>query len=273
MKVYIMYEVAGTMGHVDPGGDDKPETRKAVTQEVNAAIEGASEAGATEFVVNTGSPFSHVILEDLDPRAELIKGGWKPSQTMEGLDDSFDAQLILSMHAMVGTPRAVFAHSWSFAIHDFRVNGKSVGELGMAVYFAAACGVPTLMVSGDTATCREAEAFIPGIEVAPTKDSITWISARCPHPSIVLETIRSAAKRAVERKDEFKPLELKNPVTIDIEMISPNAPSWWEWIPTVERTGPCSIRYQAEDYVAAHRLFLILSKVECAWGQESGLWY
>jgi D-amino peptidase len=177
MRVYIMYEVSGAMGHVDAKTDDNPETRRAVTQEVNAAIEGASAAGATEFVVNTGCPWSHVLLEELDPRADLIKGGWKPDQTMQGLDESFDAQLVLSMHAKVGTPNAVFAHSWSLAIRDFRVNGQSIGELGMATYYASACGVPTLMVSGDVATCAEARALIPGVEVAPTKESISWISA------------------------------------------------------------------------------------------------
>ncbi len=50
MKVYIMYEVAGAMGHVNPGPDDNPETMSAVTREVNAAIEGAVEAGATVLV-------------------------------------------------------------------------------------------------------------------------------------------------------------------------------------------------------------------------------
>jgi D-amino peptidase len=271
MKIYIMFEVAGATGYADPHTSDEAELRRAVTAEVDAAIAGAAEAGALEFLANTGCPGNHVLLEELDPRADLIRGSWKPDQTMEGLDATFDAMFVLSMHAKAHTPRAVFAHTWSLAIHDYRVNGTSIGELGMAVYYAAALGVPTALVSGDTATCEEARALLGDVEVAPTKESISWIAARCPHPAIVAERIHGAARRAIERLDSFAPVQIATPVTVEIDMIRPNMTPWWQWIPTVEATGPSSIRFQARDYQAAHRLFLVLSKLELAWHQESGL--
>jgi D-amino peptidase len=272
MKIYITYEVGGAMGYVDPKMGDDPETRRAVTAEVNAAIAGAAEAGATEFVVNTGCPpANHVILDEVDPRAEVIRGLWKPDQTMEGIDETFDAMFVLSMHAKAHTSRAVFSHTWSLNIYDYRVNGVSIGELGMAVYFAAAVGVPTVLVSGDTATCAEAKALLGDVEVAPTKESVSWISAKCPHPSLVLERIRDAARRAVERLGEFEPVQLSSPVTVEIDMSNPNLPPWWAWVPTVELTGPSGIRFQAPDYRAAHRLFLVLQKVELAYYVESGM--
>jgi D-amino peptidase len=175
------------------------------------------------------------------------------------------------MHAKAHTSRAVFSHTWSLNIYDYRVNGVSIGELGMAAYFAAAVGVPTVLVSGDTATCAEARALLGDVEVAPTKESVSWISAKCPHPSLVLERIRDAARRAVERLDEFRPVELASPVTVEIDMSNPNLPPWWAWVPTVELTGPSGIRFQAADYRAAHRLFLVLQKVELAYYMESGM--
>lgn len=272
MKVYIMYEVGGAMGYVNPKAGDDPETRRAVTAEVNAAIAGAGEAGATEFVVNTGCPpANHVILDEVDPRAEVIRGLWKPEQTMEGIDGTFDAMFVLSMHAKAHTPRAVFSHTWSLNIYDYRVNGASIGELGMAVYFAAAVGVPTVLVSGDVATCEEAKRLLGGVEVAPTKESISWISAKCPHPSRVLERIHGAAKRAIERLDDFQPVQLSSPVTVEIDMTNPTMIPWWLWVPTVEANGPSGIRFQAPDYRAAHRLFLVLQKLELAYHEESGL--
>ncbi len=272
MKVYITYEVGGAMGYVDPKGGDDPETRRAVTAEVNAAIAGAAEAGATQFVINTGCPpANHVILDEVDPRAQVIRGLWKPDQTMEGIDETFDVMFVLSMHAKAHTPRAVFSHTWSLNIYDYRVNDASIGELGMAVYFAAAVGVPTALVSGDAATCEEAKALLGDVEVAPTKESISWISAQCPHPSQVLEGIHDAAKRAIERLDDFKPVQLSSPVTVEIDMTSPTLIPWWLWVPTVEPNGPSGIKFQAEDYRAAHRLFLVLQKVELAYYMESGM--
>ena len=38
----------------------------------------------------------------------------------------------------------------------------------MAVFFAAACGVPTALVSGDTATCKEAIDLLGHVETAST---------------------------------------------------------------------------------------------------------
>jgi D-amino peptidase len=265
MKIYVMYEVGGAMGHVTPGLDPDPELNKVITAEVNAAIAGAAEAGATEFLVNTGCPpATHVIMDQVDPRAEVIRGLWKPSQTMEGLDESFDAMIVLSMHAKAHTPRAVFSHTWSFNIYDYRVNGTSIGELGMAAYFAGAMGVPTVMVSGDTATCEEAKQLLGDVEVGPTKE-------RVPHPSLVLEGIHNAARRAIQRIDEFKPLKLSSPVTVEIDMTNPVMIPWWLWVPTIEANGPSGVKYQAENYASAHRLFLVLQKLEMAWMEESGL--
>lgn len=273
MRVYIMYEVAGAMGNVNPGTKDDPQIRRAVTDEINAAIAGAVEAGAEEFLVNTGCPWNQAILEELDPRAQLIRGGWKPDQTMEGIDETFDALFVLSMHAKRGTPRAAFAHTWSFGIYDYRVNGMSIGELGMAVYFGAALGVPTALVSGDTATCEEAVALLGNVEVALSKEGISWISAKCPPNAVVLARIREAAKRAIERLDEFEPVQLSSPVTVEIEMVTPNMIPWWLSVPTVEPNGSCGVKFQATDYRAAHRLFLVLSKLEIAYQTESGLHY
>jgi D-amino peptidase len=178
---------------------------------------------------------------------------------------------VLSMHAKAHTQRAVFSHTWSLNIYDYRVNGVSIGELGMAVYFAAALGVPTVLVSGDTATCEEAVALLGDVEVATTKESVSWIAAKCPHPSLVLQRIHDAAKRAMERLHEFQPLQLASPVTVEIDMTNPTLPPWWVWVPTVELNGPSGIRFQAPDYRAAHRLFLVLQKVELAYYVESGM--
>ncbi len=67
-----------------------------MTDDVNAAIEGAFEAGATEVVVNDSHwTMTNILLERLDPRADLIKGfhkrlcmsrgsrpGWTPSSLL-----------------------------------------------------------------------------------------------------------------------------------------------------------------------------------------------
>jgi hypothetical protein len=54
-------------------------------------------------------------------------------------------------------------------------------------------------------------------------------------------------------------------------MTNPTMIPWWVWVPTVEPNGPSGIRFRAPDYRAAHRLFLVLQKLELAYYEESGL--
>jgi len=91
VKVFLSTDIEGTAGIVDWGqvlGSGEYEMgRRLLQNEVNAAIDGALEAGATELVVND----SHWTMQNLLPaelhgRASLISGKHKPLYMMEGLD-------------------------------------------------------------------------------------------------------------------------------------------------------------------------------------------
>jgi D-amino peptidase len=279
MKVYIMYEVGGAMGIVSTsqmrgmfpseraaGLTIPEETRRYVTTEINAAIEGAAQAGATEFLVNTGCPNGRYVLPyELDERAELIQGPWKPDGTMEGIDESFDAAFLLSVHAKRGNPQAVFAHSWSEDIIDYRVNGISIGEVGMAIFFASAVGVPVIMVSGDAHACDEAVELDSDIDTAPTKVGISRAAARSLHPKKVLQSIQEAATRAMTALPAREPLHLASPVTVEMDMLDGRLIPWWLSVPTVEANGPTGVKWQSPDYRAAHRLFMVMDMLHAAY--------
>ena len=68
MKVYISVDLEGVAGISDwaqciPGGDDYPLGRDLALGEVNAAIDGSLEAGATQILVND----SHSFMRNLPP--------------------------------------------------------------------------------------------------------------------------------------------------------------------------------------------------------------
>ncbi len=115
MKVYISVDMEGGAGiagasHMTDGGYNR--MVKLLTQEVNAAIEGAFEAGATEVLVNDAhGNMANILIEDLDERAELISGNNKHLLQMEGLDDSFQAVFFLGYHAHEGNADAVMNHT------------------------------------------------------------------------------------------------------------------------------------------------------------------
>jgi D-amino peptidase len=65
------------------------------------------------------------------------------------------------MHAMAGTPDGVLAHTVSgSAWWRLRFNGVEVGETGINAALCGTWGCPVVLVTGDAATCREAQALL-----------------------------------------------------------------------------------------------------------------
>ena len=90
-----------------------------MTQDANAAIEGAFEAGASEVVVeeNHGvEELCDLLLDEIDPRCRVVRGaGQVPTATtMAALDASVDVMLLVGHHARAGSFPGIMAHTVSY---------------------------------------------------------------------------------------------------------------------------------------------------------------
>src|SRR3989440_4317345 len=184
MKLFLSTDFEGTSGivaweQIIEGSAEYEQGRLLLTNEVNAVINGALEAGATEFVVND----SHHHMRNLHPqdlvgKATLITGRHKHLYIMQGLDASFDGVCFVSYHGSIGAERAVLSHTYNpGAIWEVRINGEVVGESGLNALVAAHYGVPVILVSGDAATAQEVRTFAPQAETVVVKDSIGRFAA------------------------------------------------------------------------------------------------
>ena len=115
-----------------PGTPEYASGRKWMAEDVNAAVEGALEAGATEVLVNDShGSMRNIDPDDLDPRAILISGTPKPLSMMQGIDASFAACLFIGYHAKAGTADAILDHTISGSVvRAVRINGLELPELG-----------------------------------------------------------------------------------------------------------------------------------------------
>src|SRR5690349_21796527 len=117
MKIFISADMEGTAGVTDRdqvtmGTADYARFRRLMTEEVNAAVLGALEAGAKEIVVNDShGPMRNLLIEELHPQAQLISGRPKPHGMMQGIDVSFDAVFFTGYHAAAGTQNGVLDHT------------------------------------------------------------------------------------------------------------------------------------------------------------------
>ncbi|HVC82883.1 MAG TPA: M55 family metallopeptidase [Chloroflexota bacterium] len=244
MKVYISTDFEGVSGIVDwaqvlGDGPEYQYGRALLMDEVNAAIDGAMEGGATEFVVND----SHHTMRNLTPRelhgrAALISGRHKPLYMMEGLDASAQAIFFIGYHGSIGADPAILSHSYNpSAIWEARLDGQIVGESGLNALVAAHFGVPIALVSGDEATAREAESIAPLGERVVVKQSISRFAAHNLHPEEACALVHAGAKRAVERIGAMGAPRFAQPTELELTFLTADMAAMAAWVSGVVRKG------------------------------------
>lgn len=191
MKIFMHWDMEGTSGlftreqtwYWEAGVREEvaAEGKKLLMDDISSACAAALAAGADEVIVcDTHHGGGNIQLEKMlaDPRITYLVQSRGPQadgrfRWMPGLDETVDAFMLPGHHAKAGTPNAFLPHTWTFEWSDFRINGQSVGEMGIEACFAGHWDVPVVLAQGDEACCSEAEAQFPGIVVAPVKRAVS----------------------------------------------------------------------------------------------------
>jgi D-amino peptidase len=263
VRVYMSVDLEGITGVVgsyqvlqDPGA--LPEVRELLLGDVNAAIAGAKEGGATAIVVNENHSGRDLLLERLDPMADVLVGKPKPLQTLDRLDSSFDCVFLVGIHAQAGTDGAVLDHTWGVkCVQALRVSGITIGEIGLNALLAGHYGVPVALVTGDVQTVREAESLLGNVVGVAVKEGVSRYAAYCPHPSKAREAIRQGAARAVREAKHIKPFTLPAPMKIEIDYANSAFAEAASWIPTAVREGPRTVSFTVADFLSGMRAFVV----------------
>jgi D-amino peptidase len=263
VKIFISSDMEGTAGVVDweqcvSTGAQYGYYTDLLTGEINAAIEGAIEAGATEFLVND----SHSKMVNLKPdalagRAGYLSGRYKPMYMMQGLDDSFDAVFFVSYHGSMASDGSVLSHTYfPQAFAEVTINGLAAGEAGINALVASAYGVPIVLVTGDDTTAEESRRFCPDIKAAVVKRSITRFSANSLHPGAAQDLIREQARLALEELSSAGVPAIDRPSTVDIAFRTSDYCELAARIGGVERTGALAARIIGDDPLEIYRTFI-----------------
>jgi len=230
MKIYILTDMEGITGVVSPDKQAKPgssgyeEAREFLMSDLNAAVEGALEGGASEILIYDMHYYGlNVLLDKLHPQAKIIMGNPHIVPSEMGLNDSFKGMIMIGFHAMAETKGALLPHTYSYDMKALYLNGVLVGEIGMEAAIAGIYGVPLIMISGDSKAMEEGEKIIGDFEKATVKYAISDEGAVCLSSSVTRGIIREKAISALKRIDEFKPYKPKdsgdtrNRYVIDLE--------------------------------------------------------
>lgn len=191
--------------------------RRQATREANAAARELFAGGASRVIVwdchGCGNSLAH---DELDRRCEIALGATVESR-FPGLEAGFSGVMMIGYHAMEGTPGATLAHSYSsVSYREIRVNGTAYGEIGIDAMIAGGFSVPVILLASDDKGVAEAQALLPWAETVATKRSLGFARILSRHPDAVISDIAEAAKRAVNRLPEMKPLVKEGPIELAI---------------------------------------------------------
>jgi D-amino peptidase len=266
VRVFVSGDMEGVAGiardeQTDPSSPLHAASRHLLTQELNAAIEGALEAGVQEVVVSDGHwTCLNVLPEELHPRAELVTGYPRGLYMGEGIGPGFDAAFMVGYHASAGTAGAVLDHSYAdpTSVLEVRLNGVPQSEGSLTGYLCGAFDCPVALFTGDAAAVSEMHEFVLGVEGVVVKESLGRQAARSVHPTVARERIRTAARRAIQRLPTIPPMRVPDPAELELDLVTTAMADSVERVPGVTRLAARTVGYTSGDYVELYRLFLAL---------------
>lgn len=258
LKVYISADMEGITGvasadQLSPGSFEYERAREWMTGEVLAAIQGARDAGATEFVVSDSHGNGESLLIDRFPAdipVTIVRSFPRPLGMMEGIDSSFAAVIFIGYHASTSSTTGVRAHTISSALLTrISLNGTSMSEAGINAAIAAQYGVPVVMLTGDDAIVSETKSRLGPIEGVVVKRAIGFHSTATLTPEAARKLIREHAAMAVRRRGEMRPYPMTRPVTLDISFKNYRPVELLGYLPNVQRIDSHTIRFVGHDMV------------------------
>ena len=257
MKVLIATDLEGVSGitewDVHETGTPRDQWQRALmTGEVNAAVAGAFDAGASRVKVSEGH--NAIDIMQMDERATLVPAHYPAISPFQGWDEGFDALIQIGKHSMAGTHDGVLAHTGNRGVEYIEVNGIRIGENGIEAAEAGDYGFPMVMISGDAAACREMLELLGDVEIAPVKKGYTCHHADCLHPIAARKLIRERVCTALERLDDFKPFVVPGPIRLVQRGKSPHSRKSIEAArmkPYVEVIDEFTVAFQGRNVVEA----------------------
>ncbi|MEM9288058.1 MAG: M55 family metallopeptidase [Pseudomonadota bacterium] len=268
MRIYISADIEGVAGVVTPmqtvtDGKEWARACRWMTGEVCAAIEGATAAGAAEFVISDShGSGQNLILDDLPDAVAVVRSWPRPLGMMQGVEyGRFDAAFLIGYHTGAHHPSGVLAHTMSgLQIHSVRLNGQLCSETMLSAAIGGHFGVPVALATGDDAYGAHVAELLPGAHYAEVKTAHGRFSARTKTPAEACNIIRQAAQDALERPLPA-PFAVATPVTLEVTFQKHIPAELLAYLPIFERTDAHTVKATAPDIVAVSKMVKFITMV------------
>ncbi len=260
LKVYISADMEGVSGvstwkvQAQSSGREFEKFARLMTLEVNAAIAGAFDAGATDVLVSDShGDAQNIDVELLDKRARLVRAWPRPLGMMQGIDETIGAVIFIGYHAGEDSPAAILSHTMLGDGFKIKLNGKLVPEGGFNAAIAGDFGVPVVFLSGDQTAGEEAKRLFGPIETVAVKQAIGFHAATMLHPEEAQRLIREGVKRGIDRRASLAPYKVDHPVEFELTFTKTVNAELAAYLPGVKRLSGNMVVFAAKDMTEASK--------------------
>ena len=272
MKAYVSVDLEGlpgisTVSQIAPRYVLYKDARRIMTWITNIVSRQLLHEGFEHVTIADSHGYmGNIDYMEVTEKVELIQGYPRPYSMMIGVDEGYDAVLMIGYHARAGTLKGFLDHTYSSTtIHRIYINNVAVSEYYLNTLYAGHYGVPVILVAGDEHLREEVEKHTPWAIFIPLKKGYSRLSAKYSSRDIIekklAEGIREACRRL--KRGEAKPLKLGE-LTLKIELKNPLFADMAQLIPGVKRIDAYTLEYKAKDPVEAMSIVEIIAWIGLA---------
>lgn len=269
LKVYLSVDMEGITGVVQPAqlgpqGFEYERAREFMTGEVNAALEAARAAGASEFVIaDSHGNAQSLLIDQLPNDVRIVRGFPRPLSMMQGIDESFSAVLLIGYHGSEYAMDAVRGHTFSSArLLGVKLNGMEVSEGIYNAAIAGHFGVPVVFISGDRTAVTQFQRVVPAAEGAIVKEAFGYHSAVTVTPEKGREMIRGGVIRALKKLGEAQPYRIQTPIQLEVGFKLTIDAERAAYVPGLTRIDVHTVRGTFPDLLQITKLLTVLESLE-----------
>ena len=268
-KIFISVDMEGITGVVQPAqlgpdGFEYQRAREWMTAEVNAAIQGARDAGPADIVVcDSHGNGQSVLIDKLPDDVQIVRGFPRPLEMMQGIDGSFAAALFIGYHASEWTADAVRGHTISSArLLGVKLNNMEVSEGIYNAALAGQFGVPIAFISGDRLAVSQLQKVVPGAEGAIVKEPFGYHAAQTVTPARGQALIRDGVKRAMTKLATLQPYRVTTPIDLEVGFKLTIDAERAAFIPGLTRSDAHSVKGTFPDMIQITKLLQVLTSLQ-----------
>jgi len=255
MKVFISVDIEGINGVCNWAETETDKSyyeqfRAQLQREVNAACEGAIEAGATEILIKDAHDSARN-LKILDlPECTKLHRGWEgsPCSMMAGLDDSFDAVMFVGYHSPSRSSGNPLSHTMNTTrVQHVKINGVIASEFTINSLYAASLNVPVAFLAGDLNLTKQVKEINDNIVTVATKEGIGG-AVVSKHPNVTVKEIKENAKKALSKDLSNNVVFIPKSFDVEIQYRNHTQALSASFFPGCKLLGSDKIIYHADNY-------------------------